>query len=82
MAQYSAGEGQRLPSRFRSQVESVFETQIARYPFLVQMRAVLRQLEHERENWPILIPFLLVVFLFTYRRARKRVLEIERELRK
>jgi hypothetical protein len=62
-------------------VDAILETQIARYPFLVQMRAVLRQLEHERESWPLLIPFLLIVFALTYRSQRRRVFAIERDLR-
>lgn len=75
----AAGGGK--PSQFRRQIDTIIETQIARFPFLVQMRAVLRGLEHERENYPWLLPFLTLVFLFTYRRARRRVLQIERDLR-
>lgn len=63
------------------QAESILETQIARYPFLVQSRAVMRQLEHERKDWPWLLPLLAVLFFFTYRSARKKVLEVERNLR-
>ncbi len=62
------------------QFRAVIETQIARRPFLFQMRAVARQLGYERERWPLLLPFLLVVFLFVYRRERARVLEVARRL--
>lgn len=82
MTQGSApGGAQKGPSLWRRQAESILETQIARYPFLIQSRAVVRQLEHERKDWPWLLPILAVVFFFTYRSARKRVLAVERELR-
>ncbi len=61
------------PSRWRQQVDAILETQITRFPFLVQSRAVLRQLEHERESWPILIPFVLVVFALVYRSERRKL---------
>ncbi|MCS6880589.1 MAG: hypothetical protein RMK84_13465 [Oscillochloridaceae bacterium] len=62
------------------QLKAVIETQIARRPFLFQMRAVARQLRYERAHWPVLIPFLLLVFLVVYRRERARVLEVARRL--
>ncbi|MGQ9927919.1 MAG: hypothetical protein ACUVS4_13735 [Chloroflexaceae bacterium] len=62
------------------QVQAMIETQIARRPFLFQMRAVARQLGYERKHWPVLLPFLLVVFLVVYRRERARVLEVARRL--
>ncbi|GAB4433246.1 MAG: hypothetical protein OHK0015_21790 [Chloroflexi bacterium OHK40] len=67
-------------STWRRQIEAIIETQIARSPFLVQMRAVLRQLRYERENWPLLIPFLLAWFFFVYRRERGRLLALQRRL--
>lgn len=81
MAQPPAGDPPQEPSRWRRQADAIVETQIARYPFLVQSRAVMRQLQHERESWPLLVPFLLVVFYLTYRSARKKVLAVERDLR-
>ena len=66
--------------RWRRQVESILETQIARSPFLLQGRAVLRQLRHERESWPFLIPLLLFVFVSVYRRERRKLREVEEEL--
>jgi hypothetical protein len=68
------------PSRWRRQVDAILETQITRFPFLVQSRAVLRQLEHERESWPILIPFVLVVFALVYRSERRKVFAVQRSL--
>lgn len=58
---------------WRRQVNNILETQIARYPFLVQLRAVWRQLQDERASWPVLIPFLLVLFAGFYRAERARV---------
>ncbi len=58
---------------WRRQVNNILETQIARYPFLVQMRAVSRQLQDEREAWPVLIPLLIVLFAGFYRAERARV---------
>lgn len=68
------------PSRWRRQVDAILETQITRFPFLVQSRAVLRQLEHERESWPVLIPFVLVVFALVYRSERRKVFAVQRSL--
>lgn len=61
-------------SRWRRQAINILETQIARYPLAVQLRAVWRQLQDEREIWPYLIPLLLVVFLGTYRAERAKAL--------
>lgn len=80
MAQGPAEEAPQSQPLWRRQIDAIVETQIARYPFLVQSRAVLRQLEHERESWPLLIPFLLVVFLLTYRSQRRKVFAVQREL--
>jgi hypothetical protein len=77
----AAGDGHKGESRWRRQAGAILETQITRYPFLVQGRAVLRQLEHERESWPLLIPLLLVVFFLTYRKERRKLLAVARELR-
>ncbi|MFQ3662048.1 MAG: hypothetical protein SNJ69_06600 [Chloroflexaceae bacterium] len=66
--------------RWLHQLKAVLETQIARRPFLFQMRAVARQLRYEREHWSVLIPFLLLVFIVVYRRERARVLEVARRL--
>lgn len=67
-------------SLWRRQLDSIIETQIARYPFLVQSRAVLRQLGYERENWPLLVPMLLFVFFVVYRMERRKVLRLQEEL--
>jgi hypothetical protein len=75
------GDAQQSQPLWLRQVESILETQIARYPFLVQSRAVIRQLEHERKDWPWLLPLLAAFFFFTYRNARKQVLKVERELK-
>lgn len=60
-------------SAFRRQFNNVLETQIASRPLLVQLRAVLRQLQDERESWPIILPLLLVLFVVVYRRERARI---------
>jgi hypothetical protein len=67
-------------SRWRRQVDSIVETQIARSPFLTQSRAVWRQLEHERESWPILLPLVLLAFAYVYARERRRVFQVQRAL--
>ncbi len=59
--------------RWKQMLHNILETQIARYPLLVQLRAVWNQLQDEREFWPYLIPLLILVFLGTYRGERKRV---------
>lgn len=80
MAQGPAEDAAQSQPLWRRQIDAIVETQIARHPFLVQSRAVLRQLEHERESWPLLVPFLLVVFFLTYRSQRRKVFAIQREL--
>lgn len=60
-------------SAFRRQFNNVIETQIASRPLLAQLRAVLRQLQDERENWPILLPLLLALFVVVYRHERARI---------
>jgi hypothetical protein len=79
MTERPAGEAPQQ-SLWRRQVETIIETQIARSPFLVQSRAVWRQLEHERESWPLLIPLVLIAFALIYRSERKKVFAVQREL--
>ncbi|MBX0329857.1 hypothetical protein K2Z83_19520 [Oscillochloris sp. ZM17-4] len=57
---------------WKRQAANIVETQLARYPLLVQLRAVWRQLQDEREIWPYLIPLLAVVFIGTYRAERRK----------
>jgi hypothetical protein len=66
---------------WRRQASNILETQIARFPFLVQLRAVWHQLQDEREHWPWLLPVLAVVFLAVYCRERKFVETVIREVR-
>ncbi len=65
---------------WRRQLHAIIETQLARHPFLFQMRAVGRQLQYERENWSILIPLLVLLFAAVYWRERRRVFAIARKL--
>ncbi len=65
---------------WRRQLHAIIETQIARHPFLFQMRAVARQLRYERENWSILIPLLGLLFAAVYWRERRRVFALARKL--
>lgn len=65
---------------WRRQLNAIVETQLARHPFLVQMRAVFRQLRYERESWPILLPVLMALFVIVYWRERRKVLAIARDL--
>lgn len=60
-------------SAWRRQVRNIVETQIARYPLLVQLRAIWRQLADERAAWPYLIPLLLIVAVGTYRAERNKL---------
>lgn len=67
-------------SLWRRQLNNILETQISRFPFLVQMRAVYRQLQDEdRAAWPYIIGLLLLVFIGTYRGERKRVRQSQAE---
>jgi hypothetical protein len=77
---HSSDTNEREPSRWQRQVDSIIETQINRYPYLVQGRAVLRQLRHERESWPLLIPLLLFVFFVVYRRERRKLLIVQQDV--
>ncbi|HMQ29533.1 MAG TPA: hypothetical protein PKD53_02350 [Chloroflexaceae bacterium] len=74
--------GPEAESAWRRQVNNILETQIARRPFLVQMRAVWRQLQDERAIWPVLLPLVAVVFYLVYRRERRLVVAALREVRK
>ena len=58
---------------WRRQAENILETQLARYPFLLQMRALWRQLQDERESWPVLLPVLALLFIGFYRAERARM---------
>ncbi|MBP1467561.1 hypothetical protein EYB53_017745 [Candidatus Chloroploca sp. M-50] len=68
------------PSRWQREINNILEVQIARYPFLVQMRALMRQLQDERANWPVLLPLLFVFFVLVYRNERKKVKRLLRHL--
>ncbi|NTW02887.1 MAG: hypothetical protein HGA19_16670 [Oscillochloris sp.] len=68
--------------RWKQQAINVIETQIARYPLIVQLRAVWRQLQDERESWNYLIPLLLVVFIGTYRAERRKARQQGRQVRR
>jgi hypothetical protein len=58
---------------WKRQANNIIETQIARYPLVVQLRAIWHQLQDEREIWPYLIPLLAVVFIGTYRAERGKL---------
>lgn len=60
---------------WKRQAMNILETQLARYPVIIQLRAVWRQLQDEREIWPYLIPLLVVVFVGTYRAERAKARE-------
>ncbi|NJN16448.1 MAG: hypothetical protein HC822_09350 [Oscillochloris sp.] len=67
-------------STFRRQMNNIVETQLTRFPFLVQMRALWRQLQDERESWPILLPVLLILFIGFYRSERAKVRALIRDI--
>jgi hypothetical protein len=67
---------------WKRQAANIIETQLAGFPLLVQLRAIWRQLQDEREIWPYLIPLLAVVFIGTYRAERGKLLARLGELRK
>ncbi|RRR65960.1 MAG: hypothetical protein EI684_21620 [Candidatus Viridilinea halotolerans] len=56
-----------------NQLNTALETLLASNPLFVQVRALLRQLEEEREHWPVLLPLLAMLFVVVYRRERARV---------
>jgi hypothetical protein len=66
---------------WKRQAANIIETQIARYPLLVQLRAVWHQFQDERAIWPYLIPLLAVVFIGTYRAERSKLRAQLAELR-
>jgi hypothetical protein len=66
-------------ARWRRQLKNIIETQLARYPLLVQLRAIWRQLQDERESWPMLIPVLLIIAIGTYRAERMKLIKGKRE---
>ncbi|WP_287158294.1 hypothetical protein [Chloroflexus sp.] len=51
---------------------AILEVQLARFPWLIQLRATWRLLREERRDWPWLLPLLAIVFITTYRRERRR----------
>lgn len=51
---------------------AILEVQLARFPWLLQLRATWRLLCEECRDWPWLLPLLAVVFVTTYRRERSR----------
>lgn len=51
---------------------AILEVQLARFSWLIQLRATWRLLREERRDWPWLLPLLAVVFITTYRRERRR----------
>lgn len=68
-------------SVWQRQVRNIVETQIARYPLLVQLRAIWRQLADERASWPVLLPLLLIVAVGTYRAERNKLRKMIDDLR-
>lgn len=74
-----AADAPQPTSLWRRQLNNIIETQISRFPFLIQMRAVYRQLQDEdRAAWPYIIGLLLLVFLGTYRGERRRVRQLKK----
>lgn len=66
-------------STWRRQIRNIAETQLARYPLLIQLRAIWRQLQDERGSWPILLPALLIIAVGTYRAERRKVIKVKGE---
>lgn len=60
-------------SVWQRQLQAIAEVQLARFPFLIQLRATWRLLREERPDWPWLLPLLAIVFIRTYRRERARL---------
>lgn len=58
---------------WQRQLQAIAEVQLARFPFLIQMRAIWRLLREERPDWAWLLPLLVIVFVRTYRRERERM---------
>jgi hypothetical protein len=74
------GPASETDSTWRRRAHNLIEAQIARYPFLVQMRSVWRLLQDERENWSLLLPVLALFFIIVYRRERKSVRALIKDL--
>lgn len=60
-------------SAWQRQMDNIIEVQLARYPLLIQLRAIWRQLQDDRASWPYLIPLLLIVAIGTYRSERNKL---------
>jgi hypothetical protein len=60
-------------SAWQRQMDNIIEVQLARYPLLIQLRAIWRQLQDDRASWPYLIPLLLIVAIGTYRAERNKL---------
>lgn len=58
---------------WQRQLQAIAEVQLARFPLLIQLRAIWRLLREERPDWPWLLPLLAIVFIRTYRRERERM---------
>ncbi len=61
------------PPSWRQRAQNLIEIQLARFPFIIQLRATWRLLREERADWPWLLPLLAFVFITTYRRERQRL---------
>ncbi|MGQ9480572.1 hypothetical protein [Chloroflexus sp.] len=59
-------------SEWQRRLLAILEVQLARFPWLIQLRATWWLLREERRDWPWLLPLLAVVFITTYRRERRR----------
>ena len=83
MAKHDKEKNQEQESAFRRQVGNIIETQINRYPTIVQLRAVWRQLQDEDAiAMPIIVALLVVVFVGTYRSERNKVRRLLAEKKK
>lgn len=60
-------------SFFNQQLSNALDTLIASNPLLVQLRAIGRQLQDEREHLPLLLPLLVILFIVVYRRERAHI---------
>ena len=59
-------------STWQRRLQALLEVQLARFPWIIQLRATWRLLREERRDWPWLLPLLAVIFVSTYRRERAR----------
>jgi hypothetical protein len=71
----SSAMNQDHSSSWQRRLQALLDVQLARFPWIIQLRATLRLLREERRDWPWLLPLLVVVFVSTYRgeRARRRL---------